>query len=199
MIRRRLSTRVRTADNAANLAPSFIAEMRRRYGGTLLGRQELDGELIENVAGALWRADWIEATRAARPPPLQRIVVAVDPPVTATAVLRRLRHRRRRPRRGPARLRSRRSDAPGPRRPTCGPARRSPPTATSTPIASSPRSTRAATSSSAFSSRSMPSVPVSQGAGDARQVAARRAGRCALCRRPRCPRRHASRSWKARC
>lgn len=75
----------RTADNADNLAPVFVEEMQRRYAGTVLGRQELDGELIEEFAGALWRADWIERGRIAEPPPLQRIVVAVDPPVTATA------------------------------------------------------------------------------------------------------------------
>lgn len=77
-------TRVRTSDNAANLAPAFIAEMERRYGGTLLGRQELEGELIEDMSGALWRREWIEQHRLSVAPPLQRTVVAVDPPVTAT-------------------------------------------------------------------------------------------------------------------
>nr|PZN81877.1 MAG: DNA-packaging protein [Pseudomonadota bacterium] len=77
-------TRVRTADNAANLAPAFLAEMERRYGGSLLGRQELDGELIEDLPGGLWRRDWIEQHRVANAPALQRVVVAVDPPVTAT-------------------------------------------------------------------------------------------------------------------
>jgi Uncharacterized conserved protein len=77
-------TRVRTRDNEANLAPTFIAEMERRYGGTLLGRQELEGELIENLSGALWQREWIEQHRVATAPELQRIVVAVDPPVTAT-------------------------------------------------------------------------------------------------------------------
>ena len=38
--------------------------MRRRYDGTALGRQELDGEIIEDYAGALWRRDWIEAIGA---------------------------------------------------------------------------------------------------------------------------------------
>jgi phage terminase large subunit-like protein len=77
-------TRARTADNAANLAPSFVAEMERRYGGTALGRQELLGEMIANHAGALWRRDWIEQSWVTRVPELRRIVVAVDPPVTAT-------------------------------------------------------------------------------------------------------------------
>jgi phage terminase large subunit-like protein len=77
-------TRARTFDNRANLAAGFIDEMARRYEGTLLGRQELEGELIEDVSGALWRRDWIETARLSAAPELQRIVVAVDPPVTAT-------------------------------------------------------------------------------------------------------------------
>ncbi len=76
-------SRSRTADNQANLAPAFIEELERRYGGTQLGRQELDGEIIKALQGALWRADWIAAGRVSEAPALQRIVVAVDPPVTA--------------------------------------------------------------------------------------------------------------------
>lgn len=77
-------SRSRTLDNGAHLAASFLAEMARRYEGTLLGRQELDGEIIEDVAGALWRSDWIETARVESAPELARIVIAVDPPVTAT-------------------------------------------------------------------------------------------------------------------
>lgn len=79
------TSRSRTVDNAGNLAPAFLEEMQRRYAGSQLGRQELDGELIEILSGALWRADWIEAGRVRARPDLERIVVAVDPPVTATA------------------------------------------------------------------------------------------------------------------
>jgi phage terminase large subunit-like protein len=78
-------TRSRTTDNRANLARSFITEMQRRYVGTALGRQELDGELITESAGALWRQDWIDSARVDDIPELNRIVVAVDPPVTANA------------------------------------------------------------------------------------------------------------------
>ncbi len=74
-----------TERNAANLAPSFIGEMQRRYAGTALGRQELMGEIVDERSGALWRRDWIEAQRISTAPELRRIVVAVDPPVTATA------------------------------------------------------------------------------------------------------------------
>lgn len=78
-------SRCATAANAANLAPSFVAEMTRRYSGTALGRQELMGELIEDVEGCLWRRDWIESQRVSTAPSLRQVVVAVDPPVTATA------------------------------------------------------------------------------------------------------------------
>ncbi len=84
-------TRMRTTDNTEFLSAAFISEMRRRYDGTALGRQELDGEILDDYAGALWRRDWIETLRlvgrtpAAVATELRRIVVAVDPPVTATA------------------------------------------------------------------------------------------------------------------
>jgi phage terminase large subunit-like protein len=76
-------TRSRTADNAMNLAPGFVEALERRYGGTRLGRQELDGDLIEDNELALWRRDWIEAGRVrARPADLVQVVVAVDPPAS---------------------------------------------------------------------------------------------------------------------
>lgn len=78
-------TRSATHDNAANLAPAFITEISRRYAGTALGRQELYGEIVDDTSGSLWRRDWIEAQRIASAPQLGEIVVAVDPPVTATA------------------------------------------------------------------------------------------------------------------
>ncbi len=78
-------TRARTADNAANLAASFITEITRLYAGTTLGRQELDGEVITERQDSLWQRKWVVDARIAAPPELKRIVVAVDPPVTATA------------------------------------------------------------------------------------------------------------------
>jgi phage terminase large subunit-like protein len=77
-------TQSRTADNAANLAPGFVQMMEQRYAGTRLGRQELDGDLIEDNESALWRRDWIEAARLREAPKLSRIVVAIDPPVSLT-------------------------------------------------------------------------------------------------------------------
>ncbi|TXN19768.1 terminase family protein [Methylobacterium sp. WL9] len=82
---RTVVTRARTADNAHNLAPGFLDTVVGRYGGTRLGRQELDGELIEERPDALWTRDAIEAARVTAAPVLVRIVVAVDPPVSSRA------------------------------------------------------------------------------------------------------------------
>jgi phage terminase large subunit-like protein len=73
-------TRGNTYENAANLAPAFLAEIRARYENTRLGRQELNAEVLEDVQGALWTRDMIEAARHDGPiPDLVRVVVAVDP------------------------------------------------------------------------------------------------------------------------
>jgi phage terminase large subunit-like protein len=76
-------TRSSTFDNIAHLAPGFVAALEERYGGTRLGRQELDGELIEDREGALFSRATIEAARLRSAPALERIVVAVDPPATS--------------------------------------------------------------------------------------------------------------------
>lgn len=77
-------SRARTADNAANLAPVFLDAVVGRYAGTRLGRQELDGEIIEDRPDALWSRDVIEMNRVEASPPLMRIVVAVDPPASSS-------------------------------------------------------------------------------------------------------------------
>jgi phage terminase large subunit-like protein len=78
-------TRSRTADNARFLAPSFLAEMQRRYGDTPLGLQELEGEIVEERMTGLWKRHWFDQSRMPARPELVRIVVAVDPPVTSTS------------------------------------------------------------------------------------------------------------------
>lgn len=80
-------TRSRTADNIANLAPVFLTTVVSRYEGTRLGRQELEGELLEDVPGALWTRALIDAHRwpVNKPvPDLERVVVGIDPAVTST-------------------------------------------------------------------------------------------------------------------
>lgn len=73
----------KSEENHHNLAPNFMAAMRRSYGHSLLARQELDGELLAEVPGALWRRASLEAVH--REPPsrdkLVRVVVGVDPAI----------------------------------------------------------------------------------------------------------------------
>jgi phage terminase large subunit-like protein len=72
--------RLRTADNAHNLSAAFLETVVGRYQGTELGRQELDGEVLEDAEGALWRRAWIEDNRkSALIAPLRRTVVGLDP------------------------------------------------------------------------------------------------------------------------
>ena len=76
-------TRGRTRDNLVNLAPSFVQQIEERYAGTRLGRQELDGEILEDVQGAMWsraildsaieRGSQIDRTM------IKRVVIGVDP------------------------------------------------------------------------------------------------------------------------
>ncbi|WP_375690234.1 DNA-packaging protein [Pseudooceanicola sp. LIPI14-2-Ac024] len=80
-----VTTTAPTEANRANLADSFLAEVKARYEGTRLGRQELDGLLLEDVEGALWSASALERACVDILPELDRVVVAVDPPVTGHA------------------------------------------------------------------------------------------------------------------
>lgn len=72
--------RISTRDNAANLSPSFVKGLEARYGGSRLGRQELEGELIDDRPDALWKRADLDALRIRFTGALRRIVVAVDPP-----------------------------------------------------------------------------------------------------------------------
>ena len=76
-------TRGSTYENRANLAPGFFDQVIRKYEGTRLGRQELNAELLDDTPGALWSHSIIDAARVSAAPPLQRIVVAIDPAVTS--------------------------------------------------------------------------------------------------------------------
>ena len=68
-----------TEENLANLAPSFVKRVYKKYGGTRIGRQELAGEILDDNPNALWRRAWIEDLRTVKAPDLKRIIVAVDP------------------------------------------------------------------------------------------------------------------------
>ncbi len=82
-----VTTNGRTDENV-NLSKGFVEMMIATYGGTRIGRQELDGELIEEIEGALWSRDLMERSRLPQPQTpspegegaYDRIVVGVDPP-----------------------------------------------------------------------------------------------------------------------
>ncbi len=77
-------TKGSTHDNMSNLPTQFITSVEQYYGGTALGRQELDGELIEDIEGALWSRSMIEKLRCetVSTDAFVRIIVAVDPPIS---------------------------------------------------------------------------------------------------------------------
>ncbi|MEE9347696.1 MAG: terminase family protein [Robiginitomaculum sp.] len=74
-----------TSDNQNHLAASFIETMEAEYGGTRLGRQELGGEMLTDAPGALWNYVMMDAAYIDTPPTLDKIIVAIDPPVTSGA------------------------------------------------------------------------------------------------------------------
>lgn len=74
-----VATRGRTMDNADNLAPKFIEDIMSKYAGTRLGRQELEGEIVDDVPGALWTRAILDSGRVESAPQLARVVIAIDP------------------------------------------------------------------------------------------------------------------------
>lgn len=74
---------LRTAENAHHLARGFLETMEAQYGGTPLGMQELEGQIVREWPGALWSLSTIGKTRENTAPDLDRIVIALDPPTTS--------------------------------------------------------------------------------------------------------------------
>jgi phage terminase large subunit-like protein len=81
-------TRGHTADNLANLSPAAVAVLQARYEGTRLGRQELHGELLTDVEGAMLQQAWIDdgRLRSDAVPRLQVKAIGVDPAKTSGEV-----------------------------------------------------------------------------------------------------------------
>lgn len=77
-------TRGTTYDNRENLPELFFSQVVARYEGTTLGRQEIHGEYLEEIPGALLHRPMLDALRVASAPVLTRVVVGVDPAATAT-------------------------------------------------------------------------------------------------------------------
>ncbi|WP_420169018.1 terminase large subunit domain-containing protein [Streptomyces violaceoruber] len=73
-----ITTKGRTRD-AIHLPEMMRTKLVAQYAGTRLERQELDGELIDDIEGALWSWRGLDATRVGAAPPMTRIVVAIDP------------------------------------------------------------------------------------------------------------------------
>ena len=82
-----LIVRGSTFDNKANLSSVYIEQVKRLYEGTRLGKQELYAEVLEEAEGALWTTETLDECQIDRKdvPHLNRIVVAIDPAVTANA------------------------------------------------------------------------------------------------------------------
>ena len=69
-----------TWENERNLSRPFLTQIRERYDGTRLGRQEIDGEILEDNPNALWKREWLDRDRVSKAPAeLEIVVVAVDP------------------------------------------------------------------------------------------------------------------------
>jgi phage terminase large subunit-like protein len=79
-----VSTHGTSRDNP-HLPEAFIASVERAYGGTRFAREEIEGELIDDIAGSLWPVALVDRCRGAAPAAdaLRRVVVGVDPPASA--------------------------------------------------------------------------------------------------------------------
>ena len=80
-------TRGSLYENRANLASKFVQSIISRYAGTRLGRQEIDGEIVDDVPGSLWTRTMFDECRKGpkfEAPPMKRLVVAVDPATKAS-------------------------------------------------------------------------------------------------------------------
>ncbi len=75
-------TRGRTNDNRVNLPATYLAGLLRDYGGTRLARQELHGEFVVDLDGALWTRALLDACRVVAGPARGRTVIGVDPPAS---------------------------------------------------------------------------------------------------------------------
>lgn len=76
-------TRGSSHENRGNVAADFLDEILRTYEGTRLGRQEIDAEILDDTAGALWKRDPLDKNRVDEAPALRTIAIAVDPAISS--------------------------------------------------------------------------------------------------------------------
>lgn len=81
-----LVSRSRAEENASNLSPGIVAEWRHELKGTRLEAQELDGEILVRVAGALWSTELLDNLRVNEIPRIVKSAVAIDPTRSNTPV-----------------------------------------------------------------------------------------------------------------
>src|SRR5690606_36191257 len=74
-----------TSHDNAHLPAAFIEAIEDAYGGTRMGREEIEGKFARDLAGTLWPEALIEQSRGPAPEAgaLERVVVGVDPPASA--------------------------------------------------------------------------------------------------------------------
>lgn len=78
-------TRGSTYENAANLPKQFLSAIEREFSGSQLARQEIAGELLRDIEGALWTRSLLEECREdAKTCELRRVVIAIDPPTSSS-------------------------------------------------------------------------------------------------------------------
>lgn len=70
-----------TMDNAGNLSESYMDAITGVYAGTRLASQELLGEMLDAVEGALWVEELIESYRQSSAPNMPLRCIGVDPSV----------------------------------------------------------------------------------------------------------------------
>ena len=80
---RTVDVRGSSYDNIENLSFDYQEMVLKKYEGTRLGRQEIEGEILDDNPDALWSRGLLEKNRVVRHPPLVRIAVAIDPEATA--------------------------------------------------------------------------------------------------------------------
>lgn len=70
-------------ENAVNLGAGVVDELEREFGGTSKGREELDGEMVDDADGALFRQAWFDRNRRVAPDRFARRAIGIDPAVTS--------------------------------------------------------------------------------------------------------------------
>jgi len=69
-------------ENAANVNTDELAELESELAGTTRGREELEGEFIDELGTTLVQQQWIDEHRSVAPARLERRILSIDPATT---------------------------------------------------------------------------------------------------------------------